>query len=72
MSDTAVGRYANTRLHVCEPRSGMAVERSAAGVGNGEADHTRAAGQDAEVSGAEGTDLVTGEHRQHHAQEQGC
>jgi hypothetical protein len=72
MSDTAVGRYANTRLPVCEPCSGMAVERSVAGVGNGEAEHCRAAGKDEEAGGAEGTDPVTDEHRQPHAQEQGC
>jgi hypothetical protein len=59
MSDTAFGRRANTRLPVCEPFSGMAVERPAAGVGNGDGDHTRTAGKDAVTGGAEGTDPAT-------------
>jgi hypothetical protein len=53
MSDTAFGRCANTRLPVCEPLSAMAVERPAAGVGNGAGRHTRTAGKDAVTDGGE-------------------
>jgi hypothetical protein len=75
MSDTAFGRCANTRLPVCAPFSGMAAERPAAGAGNGAGEHTRTAGQDAEIAGARGMDPVAAtyfEHRQHHVQEEWC